>query len=78
MLGQRYYADVHKTRKHGEGCRITYSTDGITFKHVDGFAEIPAGPGDQVFADTIPLSHMDGVLELLRRGLRSVILGGLR
>jgi hypothetical protein len=65
----RYYADVHKTRKNGEGCRITYSTDGITFRHVDVFAEIPAGPGDQVFVDTIPPSHTDGVIHLLRRGV---------
>jgi len=65
----RYYADVHRTRKNGEGCRITYSTDGVTFRHVDVFAEIPAGPGDQVFVDTIPLIHTDGVIELLRRGV---------
>jgi len=65
----RYYADVHRTRKNGEGCRITYSTDGVTFRHVDGFSEIPAGPGDQVFVDTIPLIHTDGVIHLLRRGV---------
>jgi hypothetical protein len=64
----RYYADAHRTRKRGEGCRIAYSTDGITFRHVDGFAEIPARPGDQVFVDTIPLIHTDGVIYLLRRG----------
>jgi hypothetical protein len=61
----RLYADVHRTR---EGCRIAYSTDGVSFKHVDGFAEIPAGPGDQVFVDTIPIQHTDGVMYLLRRG----------
>jgi hypothetical protein len=65
----RYYADVHKTRKHGEGYRITYSADGVSFKHVDSFSEFPAGPGDQVFVDTIPPSHTDGVIELLRRGV---------
>jgi hypothetical protein len=65
----RFYADVHKTRKNGEGCRITYSTDGVTFRHVDGFSEIPAGPGDQVFVDTIPVQHTDGVIYLLRRGV---------
>jgi len=65
----RFYADVHKTKKNREGCRITYSTDGVSFRHVDGFAEIPAGPGDQLFVDTIPPSHTDGVLELLRRGV---------
>jgi hypothetical protein len=65
----RYYADVHKTRKHGEGYRITYSADGVSFKHVDSFSEFPAGPGDQLFVDTIPPSHTDGVIELLRRGV---------
>jgi len=65
----RLYADVHKTRRRGEGYRMTYSTDGITFKYVDSFSEFPAGPGDQVFVDTIPPSHTDGVMYLLRRGV---------
>jgi hypothetical protein len=60
MNGLRLYADAHRTRKRGEGCRITHYTDGVSFKYIDGFSEIPAGPGDQVFVDTIPLSHMDG------------------
>jgi len=37
----KFYADVHKTKKNGEGFRITYTTDGITFKHIDSFSEIP-------------------------------------
>ena len=65
----RYYADVHKTKKNREDCRITYTTDGVSFKHVDSFGEFPAGPGDQVFVDTIPPSHTDGVIHLLRRGV---------
>jgi len=65
----RLYADVHKTRRRGEGYRITYSTDGITFKYVDSFSEFPAGPGDQLFVDTIPVQHTDGVIYLLRRGV---------
>jgi hypothetical protein len=28
----KFYADVHRTKRNGEGFRITYSTDGITFK----------------------------------------------
>jgi len=65
----RLYADAHRTRRNREGCRMTYSTDGISFKHVDSFGEFPAGPGDQVFVDTIPPSHTDGVIYLLRRGV---------
>jgi len=65
----RYYADVHRTKRNGEGYRMTYSTDGITFKYADSFSEFPAGPGDQVFVDTIPPSHTDGVIHLLRRGV---------
>jgi len=65
----RLYADVHRTRRNREGCRITYSTDGVSFRHVDGFAEIPAGPGDQLFVDTIPIQHTDDVIYLLRRGV---------
>jgi hypothetical protein len=43
----KFYADVHRSKRNGEGFRITYSTDGITFKHVDSFSEVPAGPGDE-------------------------------
>jgi hypothetical protein len=55
-----------------EGFRITYSTDGKAFKHVDSFSGIPAGPGDQLFVDTIPPSHTDGAIELLGRGSSSI------
>jgi len=65
----RYYADVHRKARNGEGFRIAYTTDGVSFKHADSFDEVPAGPGDQLFVDTIPLSHTDGVLDLLRRGV---------
>jgi hypothetical protein len=63
----KFYADVHKTKKNDEGYRITYTTDGKAFRHVDGFGEIPAGPGDKLFMDTIPPQHTDGAIELLRR-----------
>ena len=67
----KFYADVHRTKKNSERFRITYTVDGTTFKHVDGFNEIPgtkySGSRDQIFVDTIPPSHTDGVLELLRR-----------
>jgi hypothetical protein len=65
----KFYADVHKTKKNSERYRITYTTDGTTFKHVDGFSEIPAGPGDKLFMDTLPPQHTDGAIELLRRGV---------
>jgi hypothetical protein len=65
----KFYADVHRTKRNGEGFRITYTTDGITFKHVDSFSEIPAGPGDRLFMDTIPPQHTDGAIELLRKGV---------
>jgi hypothetical protein len=65
----KFYADVHKTKKNDERYRITYTIDGITFKHVDSFSEIPAGPGDKLFMDTLPPQHTDGAIELLRRGV---------
>jgi hypothetical protein len=65
----KFYADVHKTKKNSERYRITYTTDGTAFKHVDGFGEIPARPGDKLFMDTLPLQHTDGAIELLRRGV---------
>jgi hypothetical protein len=63
----KFYADVHRTKKNSERYRITYTTDGTTFKHVDSFSEIPAKPGDRLFMDTLPPQHMDGAIELLRR-----------
>jgi hypothetical protein len=65
----KFYADVHRTKRNGEGFRITYTTDGITFKHIDSFSEIPAKPGDRLFMDTLPVQHTDGAIELLRRGV---------
>jgi hypothetical protein len=65
----KFYADVHRTKKNSERFRITYTVDGTTFKHVDSFGEIPAGPGDRLFMDTIPPQHTDGSIELLRRGV---------
>jgi hypothetical protein len=73
----KFYADVHRTKRNGEGFRITYTTDGITFKHIDSFSEIPAGPGDKLFMDTIPPYHTDGAIELLRRGVEVYYLRGL-
>jgi hypothetical protein len=65
----KFYADVHRTKKNSEKFRITYTTDGITFKYIDSFGEIPAGPGDKLFMDTLPVQHTDSALELLRRGV---------
>jgi hypothetical protein len=65
----KFYADVHRTKKNSERYRITYTTDGKAFKHIDSFSEIPAGPGDKLFMDTIPPNHTDGAIELLRRGV---------
>ncbi len=65
----RYYADVHRRARNGEGLRITYTTDGVTFRNADSFADIPAEHGDRVFVDTLPVQHTDGAIELLRRGV---------
>jgi hypothetical protein len=40
----KFYADVHKTKKNSERCRITYTTDGTTFRHVDSFSGFRLGP----------------------------------
>jgi hypothetical protein len=65
----KFYADVQRTKKNSGRYGITYTTDGITFKHIDSFSEIPAGPGDKLFMDTLPVQHTDGAIELLRRGV---------
>jgi hypothetical protein len=64
-----FFCDVHRKAKNGEGYRITFTTDGVTFRHVDSFTDIPATAGDIVFVDAIPLQHTDGLVELLRRGV---------
>ncbi len=64
-----FFADIHRTNKNGEGYRITYTVDGLTFKHVDSFTDIPAKDGDMVLVDVLPLQHTDGAIELLRRGV---------
>jgi len=43
--------------------------DGLTFRHADGFEEIPAKAGDKLFLDTLPLQHTDGAIGLLKRGV---------
>jgi len=68
-MGLTYYTDVHRTRKNGEGFRITFTTDGISFKQVDSFNDMPARQGDTVFVDVLPLQHTEGALELLRGGV---------
>jgi hypothetical protein len=65
----KFYANVHRTKKNSERFRITYTIDGITFKHVDSFNNIPAGPGDRLFMDTLSPQHPDGAIELLRKGV---------
>jgi hypothetical protein len=67
--GVKCFCDVHRKARNGEGYRITFTTDGVTFKHVDSFAEIPATSGDKVFVDTLPLQHTDDAIELLRHGV---------
>jgi len=67
--GKSFFCDVHRTKKNGGGYRIIFTTDGVTFRHVDSFLDIPADVGDKVFVDVLPLHHTDGVIELLRRGV---------
>ncbi len=67
--GVAFFADVHRKAKNGEGYRITFTTDGLTFKQVDSFTDIPAKDGDKVFVDVLPLQHTDGAIEVLRRGV---------
>ena len=65
----RFFCDVHRRARNGEGYRITFTADGVTFKHVDGFGDIPAKSGDKIYIDILPLNHTDDAIELLRRGV---------
>jgi hypothetical protein len=66
---RRFFCDVHRKAKNGEGYRITFTTDGVTFNHVESFAEIPVKAGDKVFVDVLPLQHTDDAIGLLRCGV---------
>jgi hypothetical protein len=66
---RRFFCDVHRRAKNCEGYRITFTTDGVTFRHVDSFEDIPAKSGDKIYIDTLPLQHTDGAIGLLRRGV---------
>ncbi|MDT7877058.1 MAG: hypothetical protein RQ862_00700 [Candidatus Caldarchaeales archaeon] len=73
----KFYVDVHRGKRGVEGFRISYSTDGKAFRHVGSFSEVPAGPGDRLFMDTLPPQHTDGAIELLGRGVEVYYLGRL-
>jgi hypothetical protein len=66
---RRFFCDVHRRARNGEGYRITFSVDGVSFKQVDSFEDIPAKSGDKIYIDILPLNHTDGAIELLRRGV---------
>ncbi|MEM0450659.1 MAG: hypothetical protein QXO17_03725 [Nitrososphaerota archaeon] len=73
----RFYCDVHR-KKDESGFRITYTTDGKSFKHIDDPTEIPAKPGDQIFVDVIPVVHTNAFIELLKRGVEVYYLRRVR
>jgi hypothetical protein len=66
---RRFFCDVHRKAKNGDGYRITFTADGVTFRHVDSFVDIPAKSGDKIYIDTIPLNHTDDAIGLLRCGV---------
>jgi hypothetical protein len=66
---RRFFCDVHRRARNGEGYRITFTMDGVTFRHVDSFTDIPAKEGDKIYIDTIPLNHTNDAIGLLRRGV---------
>jgi len=53
----------------GLGLRITYTSDGFVFRRVDGFKDLPVKAGDVVFVDTLPITHTNDAVELIRRGV---------
>jgi hypothetical protein len=67
--GVRYFCDVHRKAKNGEEYRITFSVDGVTFRYVDRFEDIPVRAEDKIYIDTLPLNHTDDAIELLRCGV---------
>jgi len=71
----RFYVDVHrlanKERKNKtEEQYHVFTTDGIEFTKVKRVTDIPAGFGDELFVDVIPIELTDEFIELLRRGVK--------
>jgi hypothetical protein len=44
----RFFCDVHRRARNGEGYRITFTTYGVSFRHVDRFEDIPVRAGDKI------------------------------
>ncbi|MEM4407173.1 MAG: hypothetical protein QXI19_00360 [Candidatus Caldarchaeum sp.] len=74
-VGRRFYADIHRLANKNRGGKTEenhhiYSVDGENFSKAAKITDVPAGAGDELFVDTIPVELTDGFIELLRRGVR--------
>jgi len=71
----RFYVDVHrlanKNRKNKtEEQYHVFTVDGVEFTKAKRMADIPAGCGDELFVDVIPIELTDEFIEMLRRGVK--------
>ncbi|MEM0482589.1 MAG: hypothetical protein QXM16_06875 [Nitrososphaerota archaeon] len=72
---RRFFADIHRmadknrSRKSEENFHV-YTVDGINFAKTRKITDIPAGEGDELYVDTIPVELTDEFVEVLRRGVR--------
>jgi len=70
----RFYVDVHRLadkerRNKTEEQYHVFTVDGVEFTKTSRIADIPAGFGDELFVDVIPIELTDEFIELMRRGV---------
>ncbi|MEM1988172.1 MAG: hypothetical protein QW362_07260 [Candidatus Caldarchaeum sp.] len=72
---RRFYVDVHRLadkdrkRKNDENYHH-YTVDGGGFSKVTEITEVPAGAGDELYVDVVPVELTDDFIEVIRRGVR--------
>jgi len=71
----RFYVDVHRLankerRNKTEEQYHVFTTDGVEFTKTRRITDIPAGFGDELFVDVIPIELTDEFMEVLRRGVK--------
>ncbi|MEM0482392.1 MAG: hypothetical protein QXM16_05860 [Nitrososphaerota archaeon] len=76
---RRFFADIHRmanknrSRKSEENFHI-YTVDGINFARTCKITDIPAGEGDELYVDCLPVELTDEFVEVLRRGVKILYL----
>ncbi|MEM0482769.1 MAG: hypothetical protein QXM16_07800 [Nitrososphaerota archaeon] len=72
---RRFYVDIHRLANKNKKSKTnesfhTYTVDGVCFSKARTITEIPAGEGDELYVDTIPIELTDEFIDVLRRDVK--------